>query len=219
MSTRRAFIAGSSGATGRTLQAIASRLGIEVLPHLRRKSAHKAPEQAAVFDLSETEELRSSLETCTTVVQLIGTMRKRFADGDNYQSSDIETTRFLVEAAQHTEIKHFILLSSVGASQPRGAYLKAKATAEAIVTASGLAYTIFRPSMFEGDYHGRIPGLKRMTKMLGLKRYEPIKLEQLAGTILRVAQSGQPTGCVLEGADLWSEVDAATQAGFCGPLS
>src|SRR5207245_164039 len=97
------------------------------------------------------ERLRTALARCTTVTQLIGTTRKRFAAGDTYESSDIGTTRQLVDAAHAAgTIDHFILLTSVGAGKPRGAYLRAKAEAERIVIESGIAYTIFRPSFLIG---------------------------------------------------------------------
>ena len=93
------------------------------------------------------------MSECTTVVQLIGTMRKRFAQGDTYESSDVGTTRQLVAAATEAQIDHFVLLSSVGADKPMGAYLKAKAEAERIVFDSGIPWTVFRPSSFDGGGH------------------------------------------------------------------
>jgi uncharacterized protein YbjT (DUF2867 family) len=219
MSDRLAFIAGATGATGRTLQNIATHLGIDCRPHVRTQSAHKAPQNAAVFDLSDAAKLDEALRGCTTVVQLIGTMRKRFASGDTYETSDIGTTQLLIDSALRTQIKHVILLSSVGAGRPRGAYLNAKAKAENIVTQSGIDYTIFRPSMFEGDYHGRIPGARRMTEFLGLKRYQPIALSELAGTILYTAQNGQPTKTILEAQSLWDCVAQARAEGFCEALT
>lgn len=210
-----AFIAGSTGATGRTLQAIAQHNKIACTPHVRTKSAAKAPPNAAILDLDDSVALKAELKSCDVVVQLIGTMKKRFATGDTYETSDIGTTRLLVNAALESDIKHLILLSSVGAGKPKGAYLQAKAEAEAIVLSSGLAYTIFRPSMFEGDYHGRIPGARKLTEFFGMKRYQPIALTELAGAILHVAQTSNPLGEILEGESLWREVERARQAGYC----
>ena len=48
-----------------------------------------------------------------------------------------------------------------------------------------------------------------------MKRYQSIALEELAGTILHVAQTSSPTQTILEGDSLWTEVERARQAGYC----
>ena len=137
-------------------------------------SKGKAPEGAAVLELADAPALETALSGaggaggCTTVVQLIGTMRKRFSTGDTYETSDIGTTQQLVDAAKKTGVDHLVLLSSVGAGSPMGAYLQAKARAEAIVRESGIPFTIFRPSAFVGEGHRPPPGMKLLTRALGL---------------------------------------------------
>ena len=212
---RRIFVAGSTGATGRTLMRLASErgLGDRVVPHLRPRGpatrSASPPDGAIVLDLADAEGLATALPGFTTVVQLIGTMRKRFAAGDTYESSDIGTTRELVAAAVRAGVDHVVLLSSVGAGKPMGAYLQAKARAEAIVQQSGLAYTIFRPSAFYGEGHRGIPGAKTVLSALGWRRYEPIAVDALAAAILHVALTRAPLGVALEGQPLWSVVEAA----------
>ncbi|MDP6933448.1 MAG: NAD(P)H-binding protein [Myxococcota bacterium] len=208
---RRIFVAGSTGATGRTLVRLATGVDVDIVPHLRPRTAEGRTlhPQAAVLDLTDAPALDAALTGCTTVLQLIGTMRKRFADGDTYESSDIGTTRCLVESALRTGVDHLVLLSSVGAGKPRGAYLRAKATAEALVVDSGLDWTLVRPSAFDGEGHRPMPGLALLTGMLGLDRYRPIRIEQLAGALLHVASQGTARRQVLEGASLWEQVEAA----------
>lgn len=203
------FVAGATGAVGRVLVPLAEARGLEVRPHVRPASAAKLnhPRQVAV-DLGDPA-LAGALEGCTTVVQLIGTMKKRFASGDTYETSDIGTTRQLVAAAKQAGVKHFILLSSVGAGRPVGAYLKAKAQAEALVRESGLPFTLFRPSAFEDREGQSMPGARALTKLLGLATYQPIRLEELASAIAHVAATGAPTGVALEGKSLWAVVREA----------
>jgi uncharacterized protein YbjT (DUF2867 family) len=212
---RRIFVAGSTGATGRTLMRLAAERGVadRVVPHLRPRGAATRsvdpPDGAIVLDLGDAAALAAALAGFTTVVQLIGTMRKRFAAGDTYETSDIGTTRQLVDAAVRAGVDHVVLLSSVGAGKPMGAYLQAKARAEAIVRESGLAYTIFRPSAFYGEGHVGIPGAKTVLSALGWRRYEPIAVEALAAGILHAALTRAPLGVALEGQPLWSVVEAA----------
>ena len=207
MKPRALFIAGATGAVGHRVVAIATEQHLELVPHVRLGSAAKLEHPKRVTMPLGDRSLVPVLAECTTVVQLIGTMRKRFASGDTYETSDIGTTRDLVAAAKSAKtIDHFVLLSSVGAGSPTGAYLKAKAQAERIVIESGLPYTIFRPSAFEDREGVFMPGMRAITSLLGLKKYQPIKLDELASAIVRVASQRAPLGAVLEGQTLWAQV-------------
>src|SRR5690606_5564416 len=173
---------------------------------------------AVSFELDDRPALVDALRVCSTVLQLIGTMRKRFASGDTYEPSDIGTTRQLVEAASEAGVRHFVLLSSVGAGRPVGAYLEAKAEAERLVTHSALPWTIVRPGAFVGeDRFPQIfghpgmdpPGARLLSRVPFMSALRPIHLDQLASVLLKVALDGAPTSTVLEGRNLWELVDAA----------
>jgi len=211
---RRLFIAGSTGAVGRHVVRLADELGQDIVPHVRPRSARNTTlhAQAAVLDLDDEEALDAVLLGCSTVVQLIGTMRKRFASGDTYENSDIGTTRSLVAGAQRQGIDHVVLLSSTGAGRPMGAYLKAKAQAEDLVRGSGLNWTIFRPSSFDGEGHRPPPGMRLLTGALGLDHLRPIAVPTLARAILHAARTAAPPNTVLEGRALWSWVDEASNS-------
>lgn len=207
---RKIFVAGSTGAVGRTVLRLASERGLDskLLAHRRPKSAEREGkiDNTAVFELGDSAALENALAECSSVLQLIGTMRKRFASGDTYESSDIGTTRQLVEAAQKAGVSHLILLSSVGAGRPVGAYLKAKAKAEALVRDSGIAWTIVRPSAFEGEGHPNFPVLRAISSALKLHTFAPIRVEDLAGALFAMADAGAPKNTVVEGKLLWEWV-------------
>ncbi|MCA9522885.1 MAG: NAD(P)H-binding protein [Myxococcales bacterium] len=211
MEKRRIFVAGSTGSVGRTVVRLAEEGGDDVIAHRRPKGGSEAPPNAAVFELGDKAALGEALEGVTTVIQLIGTMRKRFAAGDTYETSDIGTTRQLVEAARASAVDHFILLSSVGAGRPMGAYLKAKAEAERLVRDSGIVYTIFRPSFFDGEGHKAPPGAALVTNWLRLERYRPIAVETLAAAILACGRERAPLNRVLEGGPLWDWVEQSSR--------
>ncbi len=210
--SRHLFVAGATGATGRTVMRQALARGVSGVAHVRPKSASSelAREwpRKAVVELSDGAQLIEAMAGSTTVLQLIGTMRKRFATGDTYETSDIGTTRQLVEAAKRAGVDHFVLLSSVGAGRPMGAYLKAKAEAERRVRESGIPWTVLRPPAFEGEYHQPMPLLRVVTRLSVLRNMRPIHLEQLAAVLLRVAAQRGPLNAVLEGDSLWAEVEA-----------
>ena len=209
------FVAGATGAVGRTVVRLGDAHSAHLLPHLRPKKVRQGlvPPPAAVFDLGTRELLVKTLRECTTVLQLIGTMRSRFDTGDTYETSDIGTTRQLVEAAKEAgTIDHLVLLSSVGAGRPVGAYLKAKAEAERLVRESGIAFTVLRPSAFMGEGHSAPVMMQTVTKLLGAARYQPIRVEDLARTLLYVAEQRAHLGEVLEGETLWAAVREAASA-------
>ncbi len=207
MTPRALFIAGATGAVGQRVVTQATEHHIAVVPHARPGSASKIVHPKVVTVALTGADLPGVLSECTTVVQLIGTMRKRFAAGDTYETSDIGTTRDLVAAAKAAKtIDHLVLLSSVGAGAPRGAYLKAKAEAERLVVESGLPYTIFRPSAFEDREGVFMPGVRTVTKWLGLDKYQPITLNELASAIVHVCEQRAPLGVVLQGKALWAQV-------------
>ena len=190
----------------------AAGLGLAIVPHYR-KVQDAAPATAAVFPLDDHARLVAALRGATTVVQCIGTMRKRFASGDTYESSDIGTTVQLIAAAREAgTLDHLVLLSSVGAGRPIGAYLRAKARVEALVSGSGVPFTIFRPSAFDGEGHRAPPGAALLARLPGLQRFRPIKVDALARAMLHVAQRRAPLGEVLQGAPLFALVDEAERS-------
>ena len=216
MTPRKLFIAGGSGAIGRTMLPLVPSTNLPYVAHFRPKPGRSSDAHTAIFELSDRKSLDAALEGCTTIIQLIGTMKSRFGAGDTYETSDIGTTLQLAEAGRAAGVDHFVLLSSVGAGQ-FGAYLKAKARAEEIARKYfPSSYTIFRPSAFQGEGHN-VPAIaKTVTRLLSLRKYEPIRVEQLASAILHVAVNRIPVESILEGETLWGIVAASHGFGWGG---
>lgn len=218
----RIFLAGGTGATGRVFVSIATEAGLDLVLHVRPKTAETSPlghdPRAVVFDLADADALRGAMGGCDAVVSLVGTMRKRFDAGDTYESADIGSTRQLVDAAKAAGVPRFLLLSSVGAGGA-GPYLKAKGECERLVRESGLRWTIFRPSALasppgapEGS-HGRrdVPNALvtlggALAKLPGvgpvLDDLRPIPLDALARAMVRTLKEPHD-GRILMGRDLW----------------
>ncbi len=216
----RLFVAGATGVVGAEVVARARTAGISVTPHLRPRRAAGNPlgadPAAAVFDLDDHARLVEAMRGHTAVLQLIGTMRKRFKQGDTYETSDIGTTRLLVAAAREAGVPHVVALTSVGAGRPVGTYLKAKAEVERIVTGSGLRHDFFRPSSFIGGPHRPPPGMAaalNAAAAAGLRgtaaRFRPIPVPDLARSILLAAVEPGDGDRIFEGVTLWAQVDAA----------
>ncbi len=227
----RIFVAGATGATGVVLVPLLEARGHVAIPHVRPATAHRHPmgahPRAAVFELPKaagdgpSDALVAALRGCDAVVSLIGTMRERFGAGDTYATSDIGTTRLLVQAARDAGVPRFVLLSSVGAGGA-GPYLRAKGEAERIVRESGLRWTLVRPSALvspenggEGS-HGRrrtppwlvgagaaLAGLPLVGGWIDDMRAIPIDV--VAAGIARALERDAPQDAILHGRDLWRD--------------
>lgn len=219
----RVFVAGATGATGTVLIPLAEKRGHTLVLHVRPSTAEKHPlgrdPRAAVFDLADSVSLRAAVAGCDVIISLVGTMKKRFGQGDTYESSDIGSTRQLVAAALAERISRFRLLSSYGAGGP-GAYAKMKGECEQIVqTAGNIRYTIFRPSALVspqefGESHlgkREVPGFveslgRGLAALPGLSGWaddiRPIPIDVVARAILATLEAPRD-GEILSGRDLW----------------
>ena len=221
----RIFVAGATGATGQVFIPMATQAGHDVLFHVRPKTAEKTPlgkdPRARIFDLDDAAALAKALSGREAVLSFVGTMRGRFKAGDTYESSDIGSTRQLVDGAKAASVSRFLLLSSYGAGG-MGAYLKMKGECERIVRDSGLSYSLFRPSALASPSGGpesphgarkppaamgallgavgRIPGLHGWADDV-----KPIPIEVVCDAFLAVlADPDKWNGRILEGRDLWA---------------
>src|SRR3954452_23715440 len=97
-------VAGATGAVGTALVPRLRAAGIEVIPHVRPKTAARHPlgkdPQALIADLGDAGRLDAAMAQVDSVVCLVGTMRRRFAAGDTYESSDYLPVLQLAQSAQ-----------------------------------------------------------------------------------------------------------------------
>lgn len=215
----RLFVAGATGATGQVFVPLATEAGIDLVLHVRPRSADRLRDpRARVFELSDTDALVAAMRGCDAVLSLVGTMRSRFGTGDTYTSADVASTRQLVAGARSAGVPRFLLLSSLGAGGA-GAYLKMKGECEQMVRESGLGWDVFRPSALVSpedgpeSHHGRRrvpPGVmaagELLRKIPGLTGvvddYRAIPLTVVCRGFLHVL--GRPPGNrAWEGRDLW----------------
>jgi uncharacterized protein YbjT (DUF2867 family) len=195
-----AFVAGATGYTGRALMELFANEKSDWKPRPHARSAGKLAD-AVVCDPRDVKALTDGMRGCDAVVQLIGTVKARFAEGD-YDDIDYGTTVALGEAAKAAGVPRLLLLSSVGAGKPRGKYLQVKRKTEEWVERSGLEYTLVRPSFIVGE--GR-----RGAQLLGLVTYaipslRGIEVHELARVFLRALERrDEVRNQILEGKSLW----------------
>lgn len=221
------LVAGATGAVGTALVPRLRAAGFEVIPHVRPKTATRHPlgrdAEALVADLGDAQRLDGAMARAQAVVCLVGTMRRRFAAGDTYESSDYLPVVQLAGSAQRVSSpapRQFVLLSALGAREGSG-YLGWKFKAEEVVRKSGLVHTVLRPSFLDSTHSGSqasdgtqrkppplvgalldavgcVPGLRGAADDL-----RPLPVEKLCDAIVRILRDGGPQG-TLTGRELWA---------------
>lgn len=165
------LVTGATGFVGSHLVKKLAAKGMAVRALVRNPDkAGRLPEgvEAARGDINDRESLVRAASGCDAVIHLVGIIQE--GPGYTFESVHVEGTRNMVDAAKEAgTVRHFIYQSSLGTSKDaQGGYFRTKYQAEEIVKASGLDYTITRPSIIYG------PGGDFITKTVQLFRQGPV---------------------------------------------
>ncbi len=91
---------------------------------------------------------------CDAVIYLIGILREDPARGISFEELQYRGVERSIGAAKQAGVKRFLLMSANGVKADGTAYQRTKYLAEEALKASGLDWTIFRPSVIFGDPRG-----------------------------------------------------------------
>lgn len=164
-----AFVAGATGYTGREVVRVLVARGVRTVAHIRPDSPrvdewrNRFEQAGAAVDSTRWDqaELAATLLALqpTHVFSLLGTTRARRrasraarrAD-ESYETVDYALTSMLIRAAVRSGSRpRFVYLSALGVREhSSNPYLAARWRAESELRASGLPYTIARPSFVTG---------------------------------------------------------------------
>jgi uncharacterized protein YbjT (DUF2867 family) len=139
-------------------------------------------------DMTDAASLRRAVDGCETVIDLVALISGKPED---FQRVMVQGTRDLLAAAKKARATRFILMSALGVSERTKdltPYFHAKWDEEQAVQASGLDYTIFRPSFVFGRDGGSLPIYIRQVRWSpvvtvigdGKRRLQPIWVEDVA---------------------------------------
>ena len=92
---------------------------------------------------------------------LVSCLASRDGRPDDAWAIDYRANRDAVEIAKETGVGHIVLLSAICVQKPRLAFQQAKLAAERALIASGVPYSIVRPTAFFKSLSGQIDRLKR----------------------------------------------------------
>lgn len=115
-------------------------------------------------DMTQSETLPAALAGVDTVIHLVAIIRERGPDV-TFEKINYQGTVQIIDAEKHAGVRRHLQMSALGAlPDPDFPYHDTKYRAEQYVKASGLDWTIFRPSIIFG------PGDQFFTTLAGLAK-------------------------------------------------
>lgn len=201
----KVLITGITGFVGSHLAARLVAQGHRVRGIVRTpgERVHLAPQVRAELvagDVTQRDSLTSAMRGIDAVIHLVAIAYER--GGAKYEAINAQGTRNVVDAAKAAGIKRLLHLSAL-AADPRSpyGYLCSKGQGEDAVRASGLDWTIFRPSVLVGQEDEFANALARWLVITplafplvgdGQARFQPLWVEDLV-TIMGMALSDPAT--------------------------
>lgn len=148
----KVFIAGGTGFVGGHLTTELVQRGHELV--LLSHSHSNAAETGISFvkgDVTDPASYGAAIKGCDAVINLVGIIREFPARGITFERLHVEATQSMVQATQQAGVLRYLQMSALGTRLDAvSAYHRTKWRAEEIVRGSGLAWTIFRPSLIFG---------------------------------------------------------------------
>ncbi|MBP6734442.1 MAG: NAD(P)H-binding protein [Chromatiaceae bacterium] len=123
------------------------------------ESGHGLPLDHCEVVLGDVEDLAAVIQCVTgadAVIYLIGILREFPARGISFEGLQSRGVALTLSACNLKGVGRFLLMSANGVKPDGTAYQRTKFQAEEAVKASGLRWTIFRPSVIFGRPQGRM---------------------------------------------------------------
>ena len=142
-------------------------------------------------DIHDPKVLERLFDGCEAVVNLVGIISE--SGRGTFDRVHVELTRKVIAACHNARVPRLLHMSALGASADAPSdYLKSKAAAEAMVAASGLKWTIFRPSVIFGHedrFLNLFARLARVAPVVALAapqaRFQPVYVADVAHCFVR----------------------------------
>jgi len=159
------------------------------------------------------DDLVEALHGAEAAVHLVAIPRE--TGGRRFDEVNVGGTRRVVEAAQRIGLKRLVHLSVLGvADDPRLAYLRSRARAEASVRESSLDWVVLRPSLLFGEGDGFFNLVKTTLRWWspgivvipgrGDTRFQPLSVDDLAIAVEKsLVDAGRPGSIYEIGGPTW----------------
>lgn len=169
MSARQLVILGGTGFVGSHLVPRLAADGHRIVLLSRNREQHRelgvlpgvSVRSADVYD---DDVLRRHLAGADAVINLIGILNPR--GQHSFQRAHVELARRLIAACHASGVERLHQMSSLKAGQGLSQYLKTRGEAEALVKSSGLAWTIYQPSVIFGRGDGLVSRFAKLLRQM-----------------------------------------------------
>lgn len=198
------FIAGATGFVGGHLTEALLLQGHElvILAH-GRKAADRIGVSLVEGDVSKPESYLAAVKGCDAVINLVGIIREFPAKNITFERLHVEATANLVSVAQRAGVLRYLQMSALGARLDAvSGYHQTKWRAEELVRGSGLAWTIFRPSLIFGPgdaFVNMLAGQLKLAPIMpvigsGQYRLQPVHADDVARCFARSLEMPETAG-------------------------
>ncbi|MEO8134683.1 MAG: complex I NDUFA9 subunit family protein [Betaproteobacteria bacterium] len=194
MKHRRVVVLGGSGFVGRH---VVSRLVDQdcevVIPTRRRERGKQLAMLPRVevyeLDVRDVAAVGAVTRDADAVINLVGILNE--SRGISFDDAHVKVTEAAIHACRANGIARFVQMSALNVEPAApSAYLRTKALAEARVAASGLAWSIFQPSVIFGpedrflNLFARLAGIFPLIFLAGANaRFQPVYVGDVAAAI------------------------------------
>ncbi len=191
----RVVVLGGSGFVGRRLVAHLLADGHRVCVLSRDAGTRERVPAAAEHragDVYDAAFLGEPFAGTDAVVNLVGILNERGDDGRGFRRVYVELADAVIDAMRAAGVRRLLQMSALHAGDGASHYLQARGEAEAHVVASGLDWTLLRPSVIAGPGDGlfcRFAQLLRFAPGLPLGgtgvRFQPVWVGDVAEAFAR----------------------------------
>lgn len=211
MSLSTVLLIGGSGFIGSHVARLLAERNIRVIVPTRRRDRAKhlilLPTVDVVeADVHDADTLSRLMQGADAVVNLVGILHSRSGSpwGADFERAHVALPRALAAAAKAAGVPRMVQVSALGAAADAPSeYQRSKAAGEDAVRASGLEWTIFRPSLVFGDgecFLRLFAGLLKLFPVMPLAgadtRYQPVDVRDVARCIVHALDSDDSIGQV-----------------------
>ncbi|MDO9273180.1 MAG: complex I NDUFA9 subunit family protein [Rugosibacter sp.] len=205
------------GGTGFVGRALLSKLShgnaLRITVPTRRRERAKAltvlpAVQVIEADVHDPVVLAKLMSGQDAIINLVGVLHSTEGTsyGAEFARAHVELPQKIVAAARLAGIRRVLHVSALQASlDAPSAYLRSKAAGEAVVRASGMEWTIFRPSVIFGEGDAFLTLFARLAKIVPFfplasahARFQPIWIQDVTATIAESLQRADSIGQIYE---------------------
>jgi uncharacterized protein YbjT (DUF2867 family) len=163
-------ILGATGFVGRALVRRLQQDGHDITMLSRNLNAHLLrllpPSVKQInADVYDLEKLHHAIQGADVVINLVGILNEKGDNGRGFHRAHVELTQILIQACKNAGVNRLLHMSSLNAGRGESYYLKSRGEAEQAVKQSGLAWTIFEPSVIFGIGDGLFTRFGQLLKL------------------------------------------------------